>query len=865
MTTNPTRLVLLTISILIFSSFIAFQTAEKAQFESQTDGLNDIAAGLTPQQQNSLKESAAPIRVEGRTGEEAVEWQWAKQGGAGGNDYGYSVGTDSSGNAYVTGIFYGSSVSFGNITLTSLSWADIFVAKLDPNGNWLWVVRAGGEGGSNNQGTAIAVDTMGNSYITGRFIDQNWDSDNGEWGPGDGADFGNTTLSSSGSGEIFVAKLDTNGNWLWAERAGGSSDDAGYDITVDSAGDAYVIGNFVESADFGNTSLTGLNLDIFVAKIDSNGNWLWAESAGGTNSDYGEGITVDMSSNIYITGSFYGTANFGDDSLTSSGWEDIFVAKLDSNGNWQWAKRAGAGSASDDRGKDLDVDSSGDILVTGFFDDVATADFGAATLNSAGEKDVFVAKIDSGGEWKWVQSGGGTDYDYGNSITVDSFDNAWVTGSFQGESAEFGNTTLNSVGEDDIFVAKIDSNGNWLLAIRAGSDEKDEGLGITLDSSGNPRVVGYFEGSSSGSNFNCDNGDSIPFDWANDDEEDCDDGSDEPQDYDNDGDIDNVFNCVNGSNVTMDLVNDGTDDCQLGEDEGNVVSYPCDFGMNMLSSSGNSDVFVVSLSSSSDSDGDGVIDSEDAFPNDPNEYADSDGDGLGDNADAFPDDANETTDSDSDSIGDNTDEFPNDANESVDSDHDGVGDNADAFPNDMNETMDSDGDGVGDNADAFPNDMDETMDSDGDGVGDNADAFPNDANETMDTDADGVGDNADAFPNDANETMDTDADGVGDNSDAFPNDANQTTSDNGTDDGNTTTGTNATNGTGGDGAGDGVGDGGATGNGTNGTTNPGGDGVVVRPGEPEPDFEGEGIPGFTFAFAISALSIAALFRRSRFE
>ena len=122
---------------------------------------------------------------------------------------------------------------------------------------------------------------------------------------------------------------------------------------------------------------------------------------------------------------------------------------------------------------------------------------------------------------------------------------------------------------------------------------------------------------------------------------------------------------------------------------------------------------------------------------------DSDGDGVIDVDDAFPNDATETTDTDEDGVGDNSDIFPNDSTESIDTDGDGVGNNADAFPSDASETADTDDDGVGDNADAFPSDDSEIADTDGDGVGDNADAFPNDANETVDTDGDGVGDNAD--------------------------------------------------------------------------------------------------------------------------
>jgi len=163
-----------------------------------------------------------------------------------------------------------------------------------------------------------------------------------------------------------------------------------------------------------------------------------------------------------------------------------------------------------------------------------------------------------------------------------------------------------------------------------------------------------------------------------------------------------------------------------------------------------------------DIDGDGVIDSEDAFPEDATETTDSDLDGVGDNSDAFPNDASETLDTDGDGTGDNTDTFPEDATENKDSDLDGVGDNADIFPDDATETLDSDGDNVGDNSDAFPENANESVDSDLDGTGDNADFAPNDASETTDTDGDGTGDNADVFPNDATETLDSDLDGVGD-------------------------------------------------------------------------------------------------------
>jgi hypothetical protein len=174
-----------------------------------------------------------------------------------------------------------------------------------------------------------------------------------------------------------------------------------------------------------------------------------------------------------------------------------------------------------------------------------------------------------------------------------------------------------------------------------------------------------------------------------------------------------------------------------------------------------------------DSDGDGYLDADDAFPDDPTEWSDLDGDGVGDNSDFNPYDSSETKDSDGDGIGDKKDVFPNNPNEWSDSDKDDVGDNSDAFPYDPSEWKDSDGDGLGDNTDEFPLDANETKDSDGDGVGDNGDDFPRDPKEWKDSDGDGVGDNADEMPYDPYETKDSDGDGVGNNGDAFPYDPNE--------------------------------------------------------------------------------------------
>jgi len=305
------------------------------------------------------------------------------------------------------------------------------------------------------------------------------------------ATFGTTTLTSSGSEDIFVAKLDINGNWLWAKQAGGTNGDDCYGIAIDTNDNSYVTGIFSESATFGTTTLTSSGyFDIFVAKIDHNGNWLWAKQAGGTGLDFGYSIAVDTNDNSYVTGIFSESATFGTTTLTSSGYYDIFVAKLDSNGNWLWAKQAwGTGENVD---FSIVVDANGNSYITGCFSGNST--FGTTTLTSSGYYDIFVAKMDSNGNWLWAIQAGGTDNDFGYGIAVDANGNSYATGSFS-ESVTFGTTTLTSSGYEDIFVAKLDSSGNWLWAKQAGGTDYDDGNGIAVDDNGNSYVTGYYEGS----------------------------------------------------------------------------------------------------------------------------------------------------------------------------------------------------------------------------------------------------------------------------------------------------------------------------------------------------------------------------------
>jgi len=401
-------------------------------------------------------------------------WEWVTQASGDDIDRSYKILIDSNGNSYVTG-YFAETVTFGIHSLTCLGPYDIFVAKLDANGNWLWATQAGGTW--EDFGFSLALDDNGNVYVTGRFFST--------------AFFGTHIINSNGWIDIFVAKLDTNGNWLWVTQAGSSDWDCGKGIKIDYLGDILVTGTFGSSATFGSFSLTNSgSQDIFVAKLDSNGNWLWATQAGGNGYDDSNSISIDDDGNSYITGSFEGSAIFGSNSLTSSNYDDIYVAKLDANGNWLWA--AQAGGSSNDVGESIEVDIERMSYVTGSFQN--TAAFGSIDLHSSGFKDVFLAKLDTSGNWIFATKAGGSGFDDCYGITVDNNGNSYVTGSFT-DTITFGSHTLENIDSYDIFVAKMDVNGNWLWATQAGGENSDIGVSIAIDDLGNSYVTGWFRGS----------------------------------------------------------------------------------------------------------------------------------------------------------------------------------------------------------------------------------------------------------------------------------------------------------------------------------------------------------------------------------
>ena len=410
-----------------------------------------------------------------------------------------SMALDSNGNIYTTGYFNGTvdfDPSDGLANLTSDGLNDIFILKSDPNGNYLWVKRVGGL--FSESAASIAVDRNGNVITTGNFSANSGPVD---FDPGVGV----ANLTSAGDDDIFVLKLDSSGNYLWAKSMGGSLRDTGTYIAVDTDGSISATGIFAGTADFDpdqgvDNRLSAGDFDVFISKFDSSGNHLWTKTRGGTSREVGQSTTFDGSGNIYSLGYFSGTFDFdpgaGVVELTSNGGTDMFISKFDASGNYLWAKRIGGMGA--DGAAQVAFDRTGNLYFTGYFS--GTVDFdpgvGLAERTSNGAGEMFIAKFDASGDYIWAKRRGGAGADRGLNIALDSNGNIYSTGYFSG-TVDFdpgvGLAELTSDNSSaDIFIAKFDSLGNHLWVKRIGGTGSDRGMNIAIDNNGNVFTSGLF-------------------------------------------------------------------------------------------------------------------------------------------------------------------------------------------------------------------------------------------------------------------------------------------------------------------------------------------------------------------------------------
>ncbi len=430
---------------------------------------------------------------------QGVNFNYAKQIGNTGADVGKSVVTDSNGNLYTTGYFNGVGdfdPGAGTFTLSSYGLEDVFVTKFDAAGNFVWAKQIGGTG--DERAYSISLDGSGNIYIAGDFVGT------ADFDPS-GSTFPMTSMGGAQQDPFFL-KLDPSGNFVWAKQIGNNNADRAYSIKVDGSGNSYSTGFFSGLVDFDPgiptfTMTTTLSAtQSYILKLDASGNFVWAKTFNGINSNFGNAITIDGSGNVYTTGFFSGSVDFDPNAptttLTASGGNDVFVSKLDNSGNYIWAKSFSG--TSGEEGNSIVVDGLGNVYTTGFFQ--STVDFDPNAGNyplTANNRHVFISKLNSAGNFVWAkQIGGVSTNDVAYSIALDAMSNVYVAGSFNG-NVDFdpgvSTFTINSVTADnDIFISKLDAAGNFLWAKAMQGIMDDKAFAVTLDNSGNVYSTGSF-------------------------------------------------------------------------------------------------------------------------------------------------------------------------------------------------------------------------------------------------------------------------------------------------------------------------------------------------------------------------------------
>lgn len=442
-------------------------------------------------------------------------------GTAGGAD---ATATDSAGNVYVTGNFF-YETQFGSISLTPQSEnGDAFVAKFSPNGTVDWAVDLGGEGNGSDyhttEGDGIAVDNAGNVYVTGWFSGTTKFNPNGT--------NGQLTSTQNGAYEsAFVLKLNSSGQYEWAEDFAGSSC-IGSAIAVDKAGNVYSTGWFDGSVEFDPNSQnhllnSGLGEAVYVSKLNTSGQYVWADELGyGGDATFATayGIAVDSAGNVYTSGDFAGyDINFDPNSTqhqlssaftrNSNGYfnENIFVSKLNSAGQYVWAAGLGYGGSLDvyPPGNNVAVDASGNVYTTGQFtgtnvdfDPNSSSDGLLSSSNGGSDINAFVSKLNSSGQFVFADNLGYGGTAQGESIAVDGAGNAYSVGYFSGTNLDFdptnGSDLLTSTGDGgayNTYLSKLNTLGQFVYAFDIGSNGLGLPYGIALDGLGDIYTGGY--------------------------------------------------------------------------------------------------------------------------------------------------------------------------------------------------------------------------------------------------------------------------------------------------------------------------------------------------------------------------------------
>ena len=371
------------------------------------------------------------------------------------------VATDASGNIYIMG---SSNAAWGSPLNPYNSYTDVFVVKLNSSGVLQWLTFLGGTG--NDYGNDIAVDSNGNVYITGQTS----------------ASWGSPIAPFKGSNDAFIAKLNTNGILQWHTFMGSLSADTGRGITVSENGNIYITGSSNSTWGYPYNPFTS-NPDSFIAKLNASGVFQWHTFFDGSSTIYGRyEIVVDSSENLYVVGESYDSWGVPLNPHSGSG-NDIFIAKFSKSSNRIWNTFLGANGFSERSGY-IALDGSGNIYIAG----TGNATWGTPVNPHSGGDDAIVAKLDANGACLWHTFMGGSSEDVSKGISVTLNGEVYVAG----RSVATWGDPLNpySGGSRDGFLAKLNTDGARRYNTFIGGSSSDEVKGITLDAFDNIFVTG---------------------------------------------------------------------------------------------------------------------------------------------------------------------------------------------------------------------------------------------------------------------------------------------------------------------------------------------------------------------------------------
>ncbi len=424
---------------------------------------------VTPQPEDCAV--AVDENCDGKTAPCAGAFQFARAFGSAADEEGSAVATDISGDVFLVGYTTGT-VDFGCGPVVGGAGEGGFVVKRGPSGACLWSMRLG-DGSDVN---AVSTNLEGDVFVAGSFSAT--------------LDFGSgVVLQSAGQVEAFFARIDADGSAVWAHGYGTAAGATG--VSVDDAGNLAGTGTFQGTIDLGGGPATSQGgTDIFLVKLDPNGNFVWSHTFGDAANQSAAAVFVDTSYDVTVTGTVSGTVDFGGGPLTSAGMGDVFVAQFDATGAHLFS--ALYGDAQDQEGYAVAVSYTGEIFVTGGF--YGVLDLGGATYTSAGGEDAFLLALSPGGNYRWSRQAGGLNTQYATALAVDRFGNVAFGGVLVG-SADFGLGVLTSAGGADVFAAKYDPMGTPLWAKDFGDASSQTLRGMAFDAGDDLWLTGILVGS----------------------------------------------------------------------------------------------------------------------------------------------------------------------------------------------------------------------------------------------------------------------------------------------------------------------------------------------------------------------------------